>query len=300
VLKIRNLINELRTQLFRDVLLMTSDLRSPAVAGRFYPGRADELLRDIRHYTSSPAETVAPPTIPAIGCVAPHAGYIYSGGVAGAVYARIEIPEHCVVLCPNHTAKGVPLAVMTHTAWLTPLGEVAADAELATDLLRRFPALQEDSAAHRAEHAIEVQLPFLQARQPKLKIVPIALGTRDFDVLRGLGEALAEAIREQQDRIDTKILIVSSSDMNHYEPHAITRLKDHKAIDRVLAMDARALWEVVMNENISMCGLGPTVVMLTAAKLLGAGSATLVKYATSGDVSGDFDAVVGYAGMIVV
>jgi AmmeMemoRadiSam system protein B len=278
---------------------MTSDLRSPAVAGRFYPGRADELLRDIRHYTSSPAETVAPPTIPAIGCVAPHAGYVYSGGVAGAVYARIEIPEHCVVLCPNHTGRGVPLAVMAHTAWQTPLGEVAADAELAADLLRRCPALQEDSAAHRAEHAIEVQLPFLQTRQPNLKIVPIALGTRDFSVLRELGEALAEVIGEHEDRLGTKILIVASSDMNHYEPHAITRVKDHKAIERVLAMDARALWEVVINEDISMCGLGPTVVMLTAAKLLGATSATLVKYATSGDVSGDYEAVVGYAGMIV-
>ena len=278
---------------------MTPDLRSPAVAGRFYPSRADELWHDIRYYTSWPAESVAPATISAVGCVTPHAGYIYSGGVAGAVYARMEIPEHCVVLCPNHTGKGVPLAVMAHTTWQTPLGDVVADADLAADLLHRFPALQEDSAAHRAEHAIEVQLPFLQARQPKLKIVPIVLGMRDFDVLRELGEALAVVISDHEERLGTKILIVASSDMNHYEPHAITRVKDHKAIERVLAMDARALWEVVRKENISMCGLGPTIVMLTAAKLLGATSATLVKYATSGDVSGDYEAVVGYAGMIV-
>jgi AmmeMemoRadiSam system protein B len=181
-------------------------------------------------------------------------------------------------------------------------------------LLRRFPALQEDSAAHRAEHAIEVQLPFLQALRPELKIVPIAIGTSNFDVLRGLGEALADVIadgheadRHQEDRHKEhqdeeraeKILIIASSDMNHYESDAITRVKDHKAIERMLALDARGLWEVVMNEDITMCGFGPTVVMLTAAKILGATSATLVKYATSGDVSGDYESVVGYAGIIV-
>jgi AmmeMemoRadiSam system protein B len=175
---------------------------------------------------------------------------------------------------------------------------------MAARLLRRFPALQEDSAAHRAEHAIEVQLPFLQASRPELKIVPIAIGTSDFDVLRGLGETLAAVIadhheEDQKTERQAKVLIIASSDMNHYESDTITRIKDHKAIERVLAMDARGLWEVVLNEDISMCGFGPTVVMLTAAKLLGATSATLVKYATSGDVSGDYESVVGYAGIIV-
>jgi AmmeMemoRadiSam system protein B len=286
---------------------MTSAVRTPAVAGRFYPGRADELLREVREYTSAskaagktagktPLETSR---IAAIGCVAPHAGYIYSGGVAGAVYARLEIPERCVILCPNHTGKGRPLAVMASTTWQTPLGEVAADAEMGAWLLHRFPALQEDSAAHRAEHAIEVQLPFLQAHRAELNIVPIAVGTSDFDVLRGLGEALADAIANLEEKRQEKVLIIASSDMNHYESDAVTRVKDHKAIDRVLDMDARGLWEVVMNEDISMCGFGPTIVMLTAAKLLGATSATLVKYATSGDVSGDYESVVGYAGIIV-
>jgi AmmeMemoRadiSam system protein B len=270
---------------------MTSAVRTPAVAGRFYPGRAEELLREIRGYTS----TVKTGRIAAIGCVAPHAGYIYSGGVAGAVYSRLEIPERCVILCPNHTGKGRPLAVMANTTWQTPLGEVAADADLGARLLRRFPALQEDSAAHRAEHAIEVQLPFLQAQQPELNLVPIVIGTSDFDVLRGLGEALADVIADRAE----KVLIIASSDMNHYESDAITRVKDHKAIERVLAMDARGLWEAVMNEDITMCGFGPTIVMLTAAKLLGATSATLVKYATSGDVAGDYESVVGYAGIIV-
>ena len=274
---------------------MTSALRTPAVAGRFYPGRADELLRDVREYTSQGKTPVEAGRIAAIGCVAPHAGYMYSGGVAGAVYARLEIPEHCVILCPNHTGKGRPLSIMANTTWQTPLGEVAADAEMGARLLRRFAALEEDSAAHRAEHAIEVQLPFLQTRQPGLNIVPIAVGTSDFNVLRGLGEALGDVI----DGRDVKVLIVASSDMNHYESDAVTRVKDHKAIERVLAMDARGLWEVVMNEDISMCGFGPTIVMLTAAKLLGATAATLVKYATSGEGSGDYESVVGYAGIIV-
>ena len=216
------------------------------------------------------------------------------------MYARLEIPERCVILCPNHTGRGRPLAIMANTTWQTPLGEVAADAEIAGRLLRRFPALQEDSTAHRGEHAIEVQLPFLQAQQPALNIIPIAIGTSDFDVLRGLGEALADVIAGlQEENRDEKVLIVASSDMNHYESDVITRVKDRKAIERVLALDARGLWEVVMDEHISMCGFGPTVVMLTAAKLLGATAATLVRYATSGEVSGDYESVVGYAGIIV-
>jgi AmmeMemoRadiSam system protein B len=289
--------------------MTTSAVRTPAVAGRFYPGRTEELLREVREFTSTGKTAIETGHIAAIGCVAPHAGYIYSGAVAGAVYSRLKIPERCVILCPNHTGKGPPLAIMASTTWQTPLGEVAADADMSARLLHRFPALQEDSAAHRAEHAIEVQLPFLQTLRPELKIVPIAIGTSDFGVLRGLGEALAGVIsdRREEDRHEedqkeqrpAKTLIIASSDMNHYESDAITRVKDRKAIERVLAMDARGLWDVVMNEDISMCGFGPTVVMLTAAKLLGATSATLVKYATSGDVSGDYESVVGYAGIIV-
>ncbi len=270
---------------------MTSLVRTPAVAGRFYPGSREELLREIREYTTPAAAG----RVAAIGCVVPHAGYMYSGHVAGAVFSRVEIPEHCIILCPNHTGRGRPLAAMTATTWETPLGKVAASSELGSQLLRRFPPLEEDGAAHRVEHAIEVQLPFLQAEQKKLHIVPIAIGTRDYDILRGLGEAVGDVISESKNRT----LVVASSDMNHYESDAVTRVKDRKAIERVLALDARGLWETVMNEDISMCGFGPTVIMLTAAKKLGATSATLVRYATSGDVSGDFERVVGYAGIIV-
>lgn len=270
---------------------MPSTVRTAAVAGRFYPRRADELRRDILEYTSPDIGD----HIDAIGCIAPHAGYVYSGHVAGAVYSRMEVPRRVIVLCPNHTGMGHPLAIMTSTTWQTPLGDVAADLELGSALLQRFPSLQEDSAAHRSEHAIEVQLPFLQMRCPDLTFIPIAIGTRDFDTLQGLGTAIADVISAQTDRV----LVIASSDMNHYESDAITRIKDDKAIECVLALDARALWEVVMNEDISMCGFGPSVAMLTAAQRLGATSATLIKYATSGEISGDYEKVVGYAGIVV-
>jgi len=267
-------------------------LRHPAVAGRFYPGDPDDLRSEARDYLS---QTTQRP-VKAIGCIAPHAGYMYSGHVAGAVFARIEIPERCVVLCPNHTGMGRALAVMSEGSWQTPLGEVPIDAQLAGALKERFPALQEDSAAHRAEHAAEVELPFLQLRQPRLRFLPIALGTAQFEVLAELGTALAEVIASQEE----SVLIVASSDMNHYESDAVTRAKDHRAIERILTLDARGLFDVVTQQDISMCGFGPAVAMLTAARQLGAKSAELVKYATSGDVSGDRDMVVGYAGMVVI
>jgi MEMO1 family protein len=270
---------------------MTSDVRVPAVAGRFYPRRADELARDIHEYMAEEE----PARVAAIGCISPHAGYMFSGHVAGAVYSRLQIPQRCVILCPNHTGMGSPLSIMTGTRWQTPLGEIPADAALGADLLRRYPALQEDSAAHRVEHAIEVQLPFLQSRRDDITLLPIVVGTSKFDVLSGLGKALAAAISGQRD----KVLIIASSDMNHYESEAITRIKDRKAIDCILALDARGLWEVVMDQDVSMCGFGPAIAMLTAARWLGATSAELVKYATSGDISGDRDQVVGYAGIIV-
>jgi hypothetical protein len=215
--------------------------------------------------------------------------------VAGAVFAELEIPQLCLVLCPNHTGVGCALAIMSEGVWETPLGAVAIDNSFASALKQRCPLLQEDSSAHRNEHAAEVELPFLQVRQPQLKFVPIALGTHQFEALEQLGEAIADAIAAQ----NSPILIVASSDMNHYESDAITRVKDHRAIEPILALDARALHNVVIQQNISMCGLGPAVVMLTAARRLGATSAELIKYATSGDVSGDRDRVVGYAGIAV-
>ncbi len=274
---------------------MASEIvRHPAVAGRFYPSDPDDLRTEVSSYLR-PKNSIAPVPIPAIGCIAPHAGYMYSGHVAGAVFAAIEIPRRCVVLCPNHTGQGRPLAIMSDGAWATPLGKVPIDANLATALKERFPSLREDAAAHRAEHAIEVELPFLIVREPEAAFVPIALGTTQHELLEQLGSALAEVIMAQKE----PVLIVASGDMNHYESDVVTRAKDHRAIERILTLDPRGLHDVVTQQNISMCGLGPAVVMLTAARQLGAKSAELVKYATSGDVSGDRQMVVGYAGVVV-
>jgi AmmeMemoRadiSam system protein B len=272
--------------------MTSTPIRHPAVAGRFYPGEPATLRAEVQSYIS---QTVHQKAVHAVGCIVPHAGYVYSGHVAGAVFRELEVPELCVVICPNHTGMGRALAIMSNGAWETPLGQVPIDSEFAATLMQRCPLLQEDSSAHRSEHAIEVELPFLQMRQPHVKFVPIALGTRDFEVLHQLGEAVADTVAAQ----DAPVLLVASSDMNHYEPDAITRVKDERAIAPILELDARALYDVVLLEHISMCGFGPAVTMLIAARQLGATSAELVKYATSGDISGERDMVVGYAGVIV-
>jgi AmmeMemoRadiSam system protein B len=264
-------------------------MRHPAVAGRFYPGDSTDLRSAIDSYCSPKK------TLPAFGCVVPHAGYVYSGAVAGAVYSNLVIPRRCIVLCPNHTGKGPPLSVMSRGVWKTPLGVASIDASLADAMRKVFPLLTEDTEAHRSEHAIEVQLPFLQVLRPAFTFVPVVLGTREFEVLDSLGKAIGELLATQTE----PILIIASSDMNHYENDAITRSKDHKAIDQILALDSAGLFDVVLREKISMCGMGPTVVMMTAARLLGATRAELVQYATSGDVSGDRQMVVGYAGIVV-
>jgi AmmeMemoRadiSam system protein B len=271
---------------------MSVEIREPAVSGRFYPGTRDELLSNIRSYTSGRARE----KLRAIGCVVPHAGYMYSGHVAGAVYERLDLPHDYVLLCPNHTGVGHPLAIFDQGAWRTPLGEVPVDHELAASLLKTFSLLGVDTSAHRAEHALEVQLPFLQALAGEFSFVPIVVGTGRFEVLAALGESIAKVIASSARRI----MVIASSDMNHYENDQDTRVKDCLAIERMLALDPKGLYDVVHRENISMCGYGPAVAMLTAAKRLGATRAELIKYATSGDVSGDRDAVVGYAGIAVL
>jgi hypothetical protein len=270
---------------------MASTIRPPAVAGQFYPGRKETLLREIQEYTQSAKEKFR-----ALGCVAPHAGYMYSGHVAGALYSSLELPKRFIILCPNHTGMGAPLAIMTEGAWQTPLGDALIDSELAVALKSKFPLLSEDAMAHKEEHALEVQLPFLQALAKNFCFVPIAVGTSRLEVLQALGKVIADAITSTGE----PVLVIASSDMNHYEDDSTTRVKDHKAIERVLALDPVGLHESVQCEHITMCGYGPAVAMLTAARKLGATKAELVKYATSGDISGDRDKVVGYAGIAVL
>jgi MEMO1 family protein len=272
---------------------MREILREPAVAGRFYPANPERLRTDIKSYLS--AGLSSGKKMRAMACMVPHAGYIYSGQVAGGVFSRLELPGSCIVLGPNHTGRGHPLAIINEGSWRTPLGEIPIDSDLAEKLIQEFPALSEDSAAHRSEHSIEVELPFLQVCRPDIKFVPIAIGTGQLILLEQLGQALAEVLKKTND----PALMVASSDMNHYEEDATTRVKDHKAIDKILALDAPGLYQTVMNESISMCGFGPAVAMLTAARRLGAQKAELVQYATSADVSGDHKVAVGYAGIII-
>lgn len=274
--------------------MQTPAVRRPAVAGRFYPAKLETLTRQLDQYLGvggSPSEKIES----ALGCVVPHAGYIYSGHVAGAVFQRLPARATYIILCPNHTGRGVPLAMMSQGEWLTPLGAARIDHELAARLHQSCHLLMDDAKAHEDEHAIEVELPFLQRSVGEFTFVPIAIGVSRFAALEALGRGMAQALKN----IATTVLIVASSDMNHYEPDDVTRVKDRMAIDQILALDPAGLYEVVRKADISMCGYGPAVAMLTAVKELGAGRADLIRYATSADTSGDRSSVVGYAGIVV-
>jgi AmmeMemoRadiSam system protein B len=267
-------------------------IRLPAVAGRFYPDDPAELRNSLDSFLATETKTKK---ARALACLVPHAGYIYSGRVAGEVYQRMEIPSRVILLGPRHYPRGAPMAILSQDAWQTPLGLAPIDAPLAEKIARACPLLREDSVAHSAEHSLEVQLPFLQRLAPSFAFVPIVMASVPFAHLEALGRALAKVIRAEPE----PILIVASSDMNHYEPDDVTRVKDGKAIERILALEPRELFDTVRNEHISMCGYGATVAMLIAARALGATRAELVRYATSGEVNGDMRGVVGYAGMII-
>jgi AmmeMemoRadiSam system protein B len=266
-------------------------IRLPAVAGRFYPSDPAELASVIQKHTQREPEGVR---VRARACLVPHAGYVYSGHVAGAVYSRLALPKKIVILGVRHFPRGEAAAILSEGAWRTPLGDAAIDEPLARSLREACPLLREDSVAHSGEHSLEVQLPFLQVVDAGFTFVPVALGTVRFEELVSVGEAIARVLTASSE----EVLLVTTSDLNHYENDAATRLKDEKAIEKLLALDARGLYDTCRNERISMCGLGPAVAMLTALNVLGAKDAEMVRYATSGDVFGERDSVVGYAGMI--
>src|SRR6266404_9187685 len=266
-------------------------LRLPAVAGQFYPANPQELANLVRRFTllspQKKKERVK-------ACLVPHAGYVYSGSVAGAVLAGIEIPQKVIVLGVRHFPRGENAAILSDGSWRTPLGEAPVDGQLAQKCKDECALLKEDAVAHAQEHSLEVQLPFLQALAPEFTFVPLALGTVRFESLVSVGEGIARVLESAKENV----LLLATSDLNHYEDDATTRIKDRKAIEQLLALDARGLYDTCRNEEISMCGLGPAAAMLTALNVLGVKKSELVKYATSADVSGDLNAVVGYAGMI--
>lgn len=267
-------------------------IRFPAVAGRFYPDEPARLREAVDSFLASAAQDKK---ITARACLVPHAGYKFSGRIAGEVFRRIEIPARVILIGPRHFPRGASLAILSDGAWQTPLGMAPIDHLLAEKLARACPLLREDAVAHSAEHSLEVQLPFLRQLAPSFSFVPIVIGTVHYEDLEALGHALAEVIRLEPE----PILLAASSDMNHYETDAVTRMKDRKAIDRILALDPRGLFDTVRDENISMCGYGATVAMLTAVRDLGATRAELLCYATSGEVNGDLQEVVGYAGIVI-
>jgi AmmeMemoRadiSam system protein B len=264
--------------------------RRPAVAGQFYPGTKEALEEEIRRLmprSKNPRKVLA--------AIAPHAGYVYSGAVAGRVFSEAIVPRTAIVLAPNHTGLGAKAAIFSEGGFRIPTGVVPISKALSKALVANAPEIREDYTAHMAEHSLEVLLPFLLARQPKLAIVPLVLSHMGTSSCRSLGEAVSKTIRESGE----DVLIVASSDMNHYEDQTTTLEKDRMAIERVLALDAAGLISTCSEHRISMCGVVPSAVAIYASSMLGAKKATLVDHATSGDVSGDFKAVVGYAGFLI-
>jgi AmmeMemoRadiSam system protein B len=261
-------------------------IRLPVVAGMFYEARPERLEQDVKSYLEA-GDGVEPRTV--FGAIVPHAGYVYSGPVAGAVYARIAIPPVAVILCPNHTGRGSPASLEPSDAWRTPLGDVPVNRRLSERLRELAPSLEPDAVAHAREHSLEVQLPFLQALRHDIQIVPVCLGAHDLDLCREVGQALATLRAEEE----APPLLLASSDMNHYEPRAVGSRKDARAIERIEAIDPEGLYTTVLSEGISMCGFLPATALLFAAVRAG------VARRDSGEETGDTSSVVGYAGIIL-
>ena len=265
--------------------------RPPAVAGSFYEASPDRLRAQVQACFAANPKPEKKERF--IGAVVPHAGLMYSGHVAAAFYAMAELPKRYIILCPNHTGIGHYAAINRDGDWGTPLGNVQIDTPLADALLQRTRLLGDDWKAHAKEHSLEVQLPFLQQLVGDFTFVPICLAAPNYAFCLEIGNAIADAVKDQP------VGILASSDLNHYEDQEVTLTKDQAAIDQVLALDPESLWRVVDEKDISMCGFIPTTTMLIAAKKLGATTARLIKHATSGDINGDYSHVVGYAAIVV-
>ncbi len=265
-------------------------LRKPAVAGQFYPATAALLKKQLAEFIDEQAgkEDV-------IGIVSPHAGYIYSGRVAGETFSKVNLPHTAIILGPNHTGSGKAFSIVCEGRWQTPLGEVKIDNQLARLILEKSENISEDLAAHIYEHSLEVQLPFLQYLKDEISIVPIVLSCADATIYREIGCAIASAMRE----LKKKAIIIASSDMTHYESQDTAVSKDKQAIEAIVELDEEKLIARIDELDISMCGSAPVSVLICAAKQLGAKEGILVKYQTSGEVTGDYSSVVGYAGMLI-
>lgn len=267
-------------------------VRKPVVAGQFYSAAKDKLFKQIDSFVDKGAQSES-----VLACMLPHAGYMYSGLVAGQTVSRLKIPDNILLLGPNHTGAGSVFSVMSSGKWQTPLGEISINESLVKLLIDNSQYLETDIDAHLGEHSLEVELPFFQYFKDDFKIVPIVVAPAELSAYKAVAKEIANSLKESQ--IDDKILIVASSDMTHYEPDKIAREKDRQAIDAILELNEDKLFERVSRLDISMCGYAPVIIMLGIVKQLGAKEAQLVKYQTSGDASGDYSSVVGYAGIII-
>ena len=268
--------------------------RTPAVSGTFYPALPGRLRADVRGFLDQGAS----PPKRAVGILVPHGGYMYSGATAGAAFAAVEIPATCIILAPNHTGRGRARhggSLLVDTAYRTPLGNVEPDVELGTELMRRaHPLLIEDPLAHAEEHGVEVLLPFLQMRNEAVRVVPLLLGWDDWERTRRLAHVIHDLIAGRDD-----VLLVASSDMNHYEPAAASTDKDAVALERIVALDGEGLLEVTRSRHISMCGRVPVACALEVARQAGLARAEVVGYSHSGLINGNHDRVVGYAAALI-
>ncbi len=278
-------------------------LRKPAVAETFYAGSKDSLKRQIKEcflHSSGPGKI---PVIPKksegkiIGLISPHAGYAYSGPIAAWGFCRVieqEKPETVVILGPNHRGFGSPVAIMSRGEWETPLGKVSIDEEFAKGLLQiASPLIKEDEIAHKREHSLEVQIPFLQyGYGAQFKIVPICLTDQTLATSLSLGEAIFEVAKNR-----SNILFLASTDLTHYQPQKIAEREDREILNAIVSGDSENLGKVLSSGYFSMCGYGPVMAVLKTVSYLGLASVKLLKYATSADVTADHSAVVGYASL---
>lgn len=263
--------------------------RKPLVSGSFYPGNKEDQIKMVERMVDLESKKEK-----ALCLVSPHAGFEYSGPIAGAVFSSAELPEKFVILGPSHRGIQSQIAIMKEGVWETPLGHAQIESRLAELIMSHSQLITEDELAHTSEHSLEVQLPFIQFFKKDFSFVPICISyDTPFNDLEELGKAISQGIKEFKE----EVLIVASTDMSHYVSQEVAQKKDFLAIERVLQLDAKGLYDTVQREQISMCGFQPTTSAIVASKGLGAQNATLIKYQTSGDTTGNYFEVVGYAGI---
>jgi len=280
-----------------------TEIRKPTVAGSFYDGDTKSLNIQIENcFLHKLGPGKLPSTIikgerKIVGLISPHAGYMYSGPVAANGFYKIALggkPDTIIILGPNHRGFGEDVSIMVEGKWKTPLGELEIDTDIAEKILKNSKIIRNDPKAHQYEHSIEVQLPFVQYIFGKnIKFVPICMTRQDINTDIEIAESICSSVTGKN------ILIIASSDFTHYEPQEYAENADKQAINAILNFDPKRLYDMIYQQNLSMCGPGPITVMLNICEILGAKKVELLKYATSGDITGMYDQVVGYASLIV-